>query len=178
MLEHIVTELRYLLSYLQSVETVRLLGVLHSNKKDLIASNDKADTQAPGAIIKSGLINQMRVWRVVMTGEVTNERQDSWSAVEWWTLGAQTGRGVRRRLTFYLWRPGKRWFYWEGVAEGRRASLCDGINSLWICPPPLYIKVFVSYHYKIILNFSQLNCQSFSILEHYTFKFLIDLQVM
>lgn len=61
MLEHIVTELRYLLLYLQSVETVCLLGVLHSNKKDLIASNDKADTQAPGAIIKSGLINQMRV---------------------------------------------------------------------------------------------------------------------
>lgn len=34
---------------------------LHSNKKDLIASNDKADTKAPDAIIKSGLINQTRV---------------------------------------------------------------------------------------------------------------------
>lgn len=34
---------------------------LTSNKKDLIASNDKADAQVPDAIIKSFVINQIRV---------------------------------------------------------------------------------------------------------------------
>lgn len=59
-LEHIITELHYLLSYLHGVEAVHLLVGLHSNKKDLIASNDKAETPVPDAIIKSGLINQTR----------------------------------------------------------------------------------------------------------------------
>lgn len=183
MLEHIITELCYLLSHLHSVEAACLLGGLQSNKKDLIASNDKADTKAPDAIIKSGLINQTRVWRVVMrvmTRQVTDERQESWTTVEWWTLGVQTGRGVQCmavwQLTFYLWWPGKEVVLLGGVWQ--RAGEAAYVKKWTHCGsvPQLYTLRHLSV---VIINysefFSQLNCQSFSISEHYTFKFLIDL---